>query len=122
MRLSLRLGTALDAGVAGLKNYGLDADASRLVYRWLYCIAKNAHDFNGAIPEKYDVVTGSHDVFVEYGNVGTKLSYIAERFRLDECLVRGRFGFSFAAATERFARPEITGPEMNVIQLENRRT
>ena len=35
------------------------------------------HDFNGTIPEKYCVVTGSHDVFVEYGNVGTKFSYIA---------------------------------------------
>ena len=61
----------------GLENYGLDADAQRLAYRWLYCIAKNAHDYNGTIPEKYDVVTGSHDVFVEYGNVGTKFSYIA---------------------------------------------
>jgi alpha,alpha-trehalase len=61
----------------GLKNYGLDADAGRLAYRWLHCIAKNAHDFNGTIPEKYNVVTGSHDVFVEYGNVGTKFSYIA---------------------------------------------
>ena len=60
-----------------LKNYGLDDDAGRLAYRWLYTIAKNAHDFNGTIPEKYNVVTGSHDVFVEYGNVGTKFSYIA---------------------------------------------
>jgi alpha,alpha-trehalase len=61
----------------GLKNYGLDTDASRLAYRWLYCITKNAHDFNGTIPEKFDVVTGSHEVFVEYGNVGTKFAYIA---------------------------------------------
>ena len=61
----------------GLKNYGLDADASRLAYRWLYTITKNAHDFNGTIPEKFDVVTGSHEVFVEYGNVGTKFTYIA---------------------------------------------
>ncbi len=61
----------------GFKNYGLNADAGRLAYRWLYCIAKNAHDYNGTIPEKYNVVTGSHDVFVEYGNVGTKFSYIA---------------------------------------------
>jgi alpha,alpha-trehalase len=61
----------------GLKNYGLDADAGRLAYRWLYAIVKNAHDFNGMVPEKYNVVTGSHDVFVEYGNVGTKFSYIA---------------------------------------------
>lgn len=61
----------------GFKNYGLDADAGRLAYRWLYGIAKNAHDYNGVIPEKYNVVTGSHAVFVEYGNVGTKFSYIA---------------------------------------------
>ncbi|HXT13528.1 MAG TPA: trehalase family glycosidase [Candidatus Angelobacter sp.] len=60
-----------------LKNYGLSADAEQLAYRWLYTIAKNAHDYNGTIPEKYNVVTGSHDVFVEYGNVGTKFSYIA---------------------------------------------
>jgi alpha,alpha-trehalase len=61
----------------GLKNYGLDANATRLAYRWLYTIAKNAHDYNGTIPEKYNVVTGSHEVFVEYGNVGTKFAYIA---------------------------------------------
>lgn len=61
----------------GLANYGLNADASRLAYRWLYCIAKNAHDYNGTIPEKYNVVTDSHEVFAEYGNVGTKFSYIA---------------------------------------------
>lgn len=60
-----------------LRNYGFDADAGRLAYRWLYTIAKNAHDYNGTIPEKYNVVTGSHDVFVEYGNVGTKFAYIA---------------------------------------------
>jgi alpha,alpha-trehalase len=61
----------------GFRNYGLDADAARLAYRWLYCIAKNAHDYNGVISEKYNVVTGSHEVFVEYGNVGTKFFYIA---------------------------------------------
>ena len=61
----------------GFKNYGLDADAGRLAYRWLYTIVKNAHDYNGVIPEKYNVVTGSHEVFVEYGNVGTKFAYIA---------------------------------------------
>lgn len=60
----------------GLRNYGFDADAGRLAYRWLYTIAKNAHDYNGTIPEKYNVVTGSHAVFVEYGNVGTKFAYI----------------------------------------------
>jgi alpha,alpha-trehalase len=61
----------------GFRNYGLNGDAERLAYRWLYIIAKNARDYNGTIPEKYNVVTGSHNVFVEYGNVGTKFSYIA---------------------------------------------
>lgn len=61
----------------GMENYGLKEDASRLAYRWLYTIAKNAHDYNGTVPEKYNVVTGSHMVFAEYGNVGTKFSYIA---------------------------------------------
>jgi len=60
----------------GLKNYGLEPEASDLAYRWLYTIAKNAHDYDGVIPEKYNVVTGSHEVFVEYGNVGTKFDYI----------------------------------------------
>jgi alpha,alpha-trehalase len=60
----------------GCKNYGFDRDAARLAYRWLYTIAKNAQDFDGTIPEKYDVTNGSDDVFVEYGNVGTKFSYI----------------------------------------------
>ena len=61
----------------GFRNYGLADAAGRLAYRWLYTVAKNARDYNGTIPEKYNVVTGSHDVFVEYGNVGTKFDYIA---------------------------------------------
>jgi alpha,alpha-trehalase len=60
----------------GLANYGFNRDAADLAYRWLYAIAKNAHDYDGVIPEKYNVVTGSHEVFVEYGNVGTKFDYI----------------------------------------------
>jgi len=62
----------------GYANYGFNSDAARLAYRWLYAIAKNAHDYNGVIPEKYNVVTGSHEVFVEYGNVGTKFDYITQ--------------------------------------------
>jgi alpha,alpha-trehalase len=61
----------------GFRNYGLDAEAERLAYRWVYMIARNARDYNGTIPEKFNVLTGSHDVFVEYGNVGTKFAYIA---------------------------------------------
>src|SRR5262249_38898888 len=62
----------------GYKNYGFDAETARLAYRWLYTIAKKARDFDGVVPEKYNVVTGSHEVFVEYGNVGTKFDYITQ--------------------------------------------
>lgn len=60
----------------GLKNYGLNVDAERLIYKWLYMITKNATDYNGTVPEKYDVVERSHAVFAEYGNVGTQFDYI----------------------------------------------
>jgi alpha,alpha-trehalase len=62
----------------GLINYGYDSIANRLIYRWLYTITRNAADYNGTIPEKFDVVKRSHRVFAEYGNVGTKFSYITK--------------------------------------------
>jgi alpha,alpha-trehalase len=39
-------------------------------------ISKNAHDYHGIVPEKFDVVRRSHEVFAEYGNVGSDFSYI----------------------------------------------
>lgn len=62
----------------GLLNYGFDEIAQRLIYRWLYTITKNAVNYNGTIPEKLDVVKRSHQVFAEYGNVGTKFAYITK--------------------------------------------
>lgn len=59
-----------------LDNYGFEQTTQRLVYRWLYIITRNAVDYNGTVPEKYDVVNRSHKVFAEYGNVGTTFSYI----------------------------------------------
>lgn len=60
----------------GLINYGYDALAQELIYRWLWTITKNASDYNGTVPEKYDVVEASHKVFAEYGNQGTDFEYI----------------------------------------------
>jgi alpha,alpha-trehalase len=60
----------------GLMKYGFDEDAKRLAYRWLFTITSNATKYNGTITEKYDVVHRTHEVFAEYGNVGTKFSYI----------------------------------------------
>ena len=62
----------------GLLNYGFRETAHRLIYRWLYTITRNAVDYNGIVPEKLNVVRQSHDVFAEYGNVGTKFSYITQ--------------------------------------------
>jgi len=62
----------------GLLNYGFDDAAQRLMYRWLYTITINARNYNGTIPEKFDVVNRSHSVFAEYGNVGTKFAYITQ--------------------------------------------
>jgi len=60
----------------GLMNYGYHDKAQELMYRWLWMITKNACDYNGTVPEKYDVVSASHKVFAEYGNQGTDFEYI----------------------------------------------
>ncbi len=60
----------------GLVRYGFLTDARRLAYRWLYTIVANAASYQGTVPEKFDVVRRSHQVFAEYGNVGTTFSYI----------------------------------------------
>ncbi|MEO1029794.1 MAG: trehalase family glycosidase [Bacteroidota bacterium] len=62
----------------GLNNYGYNDITQELIYRWLYMITKNAVDYNGTIPEKYDVVAATHKVFAEYGNVGTEFEYITQ--------------------------------------------
>jgi alpha,alpha-trehalase len=61
----------------GLINYGYNEKAHELIYRWLWMITKNAADYNGTVPEKYDVVSASHKVFAEYGNQGTDFEYIS---------------------------------------------
>lgn len=60
----------------GLLNYNLKSEAYNIIYRWLWMITKNAVNYNGTIPEKYDVVLATHKVFAEYGNVGTSFKYI----------------------------------------------
>jgi alpha,alpha-trehalase len=62
----------------GLLDYGHVDLARRLAYRWLYTIVKAYSDYNGVVPEKFDVVTGSHRVDVEYGNVGTDFKMVAK--------------------------------------------
>jgi len=59
-----------------LANYGYSNICERLAYKWLYTITKNAVDYNGTIPEKFDVIERTHKIFAEYGNVGTDFDYI----------------------------------------------
>jgi alpha,alpha-trehalase len=62
----------------GLLHYKYKKEAQELIYRWLFMITKNAVDYNGTIPEKYDVISATHKVFAEYGNVGTDFEYITD--------------------------------------------
>jgi alpha,alpha-trehalase len=62
----------------GLNNYGFFEKAQEMVYRWLWLITKNAVEYNGTIPEKFDLEISSHKVFAEYGNVGTEFDYISK--------------------------------------------
>ncbi len=88
----------------GLIKYGLEAPAQRLAYRWLYAMTKNARDFNGMVTEKYDVVTGSHEAFVEYGNVGSKFAYIT------------REGFGWTNASYQVGLKLLTPEQLNSLK------
>jgi alpha,alpha-trehalase len=61
----------------GLLKYNYKAQ--KKWHRWLWLITKNAVEYNGTIPEKFDLEISSHKVFAEYGNVGTEFDYIAKK-------------------------------------------
>ncbi|PVU91279.1 hypothetical protein BB559_004202 [Furculomyces boomerangus] len=61
----------------GLRNYGFCSIARRLAYRWLYTVVSSYKDYNGVVPEKFDIVDITHDVDVEYGNVGTDFQMVS---------------------------------------------
>ena len=61
----------------GLKRYGYDEEAERLIYRWLHMVIRVFVDYNGTVVEKYDVTTldAPHKVEAEYGNQGLDFKY-----------------------------------------------
>ena len=63
---------------AGLARFGFHTERQRLAYKWLYMITRNAADYAGTVPEKFDVVRRTHRVYAEYGNVGTEFRYITD--------------------------------------------
>jgi alpha,alpha-trehalase len=64
----------------GLRRYGYDAEAERLIYRWLHMITRVSSEYNGSIVEKYDVTQlhHPHKVGAEYGNQGLAFKGISE--------------------------------------------
>ena len=62
----------------GLLNYNYIEEAQEMVYRWLWLITRNAVDYNGTIPEKFNLENSSLKIFAEYGNVGTAFDYSTE--------------------------------------------
>ena len=61
----------------GLKRYGYQEEAERLIYRWLHMITRVFVDYNGTVVEKYDVtqLESPHKVTAEYGNQGLNFKY-----------------------------------------------
>ena len=94
----------------GLVAYGYREHAERLAYRWLYMITRNAADYNGTIPEKYDVVNRSHRVFAEYGNVGTEFDYIT-REGFGWMNASYQVGLSYLTPPQRAQLEELVPPE-----------
>jgi alpha,alpha-trehalase len=95
----------------GLINYGFVDEAQELIYRWLYMITKNAVDYNGTIPEKYDVVEATHKVFAEYGNVGTDFEYITQE-GFGWMNASYQYGLQLLKSTYRSKLNDLMAPEL----------
>lgn len=95
----------------GLQHYGYHDKAQELIYRWLWMITKNACDYNGTVPEKYDVVLASHKVFAEYGNQGTDFEYIT-REGFGWMNASFQYGFSILNADLKVKLNELISPEI----------
>ncbi|CAG8820509.1 12574_t:CDS:1, partial [Racocetra persica] len=95
----------------GLENYGYMTDARRLAYRWLFTITKSFVDFNGVVPEKYDVVTLSHLLKVEYGNVGVDFKFVP-REGFGWMNASYQVGLSYLTSHMRRALGACTSPEV----------
>ncbi len=102
----------------GLLNYGCKKEAYELIYRWVYMITKNAVDYNGIIPEKYDVVKASHKVFAEYGNVGTNFEYITQE---GFGWMNASYQYGLSLLPERYINSlnELKEPEIIVNKMNN---
>ncbi|KAI8987847.1 neutral trehalase [Mycotypha africana] len=94
----------------GFDNYGMSDIAGRLAYRFLYTITKSFVDFNGVVPEKFDVVNLSHQVQVEYGNVGVDFKYVP-REGFGWMNASFEVGLTFLSVQQRRALGTLTDPD-----------
>ncbi|KAI9033863.1 trehalase-domain-containing protein [Phycomyces nitens] len=95
----------------GFDRYGMQDIARRLAYRWLFTITKSFVDFNGVVPEKFDVVGLSHKVEVEYGNVGTDFKFVP-REGFGWMNASYQVGLSFLNVQMRRALGTCTNPDL----------
>ncbi|KAF7311296.1 Trehalase [Mycena kentingensis (nom. inval.)] len=95
----------------GLERYGYLEEAQRLAYRWLYMMTAAAVDFNGVVPEKFDAVTQTHFVNVEYGNVGVDFKMVP-REGFGWMNAAYQVGLSFLDTRMRRALSACTPPEL----------
>jgi hypothetical protein len=59
-------------------------------HRWLWLI-KNAVEYNGTIPEKFDLEISSHKVLLNMEMWGQNLIISQRRFWLGKCILSNRF-------------------------------
>ena len=60
----------------GLQRYGFENEMHTAAHAWVQMIVRATIEYNGLIPEKFNVEKGSHKTDVEYGNVGAVFEYV----------------------------------------------
>jgi hypothetical protein len=95
----------------GLQKYDFANEARRLAYRWLYTISKSFVDFNGVVPEKFDIVSMTHKVQVEYGNVGVDFKFVP-REGFGWMNASFQVGLSYLTSQQRRALGTLSSPEV----------
>jgi hypothetical protein len=73
--------------VEGLINMGILAQ--EVIYRWLWLITKNAVEYNGTIPEKFNLETSSF--LLNMVMLGLNSIIFQRRFWLGKCIIPIRF-------------------------------
>ncbi|KAI9099685.1 trehalase-domain-containing protein [Phlyctochytrium arcticum] len=101
-----------------LTKYGYAEEARRIAYRWMYTITKSFVDFNGVVPEKFDVVALTHKVNMEYRNVGADVRFVV-RERSGWMIASFQLGVQYLTKNMRRALGTLTPPEQLFCRVED---